>query len=503
MSGNHLRIGVIGPILSFSGTSTHTKRISQGISLDKETFSCLITYVEPNSSIPIIQAPKIEIQSQKRTYQNIDLRKVLDSETLRYAPSLENEARQEVTVPIYIFDKPMKPENLSAFAQYIAFVAKKERLKVLHPQVKPFVLFSSHLAKNILERSGNDIQIVGTWHSNFGWIKEAKYHLALALIGSKSLTGVIPVSTNVREDLKKFLKLDESHLLPIIPPGGIDYELLQEDRAHLLFELRKKYSIPDAYIVFLGRLLYNKGVDVLLEAYAQLSISNIPALVILGSGPFRETFIKKAKDLGLTVAIIDADYSPEKHRVEIDTPKVYFLSGLSDEEVYAFLQGAILYSLPSRWESFSISTLEAMAAGAPVICTKVGGLAYWVKDAAYMIPKDDPSFLRKAIEQLIEDNSLREELRKKGKEKARMYDWRRLARKTIQAIQKSVKQTTSRPNIPCSNSLFFDPKTGIIHLEKEIGDCTTLPSQMKISQEALFFPSEAIEKGTYYTILKE
>ncbi len=503
MITKHLRIGVIGPVLSFSGTSTHTKRISQGISLNREIFSCLITYIEPNSSIPIIHAPKIGIHSQNEIHQEIDLRKVLDAETKEYAPNLENKARQEISVPVYVFDKPMKPENFASFAQFIASVAKKENLNVLHPQIKPFVLFSSHLAKEELEKSGKSVHIIGTWHSNFGWIRDAKYHLALAFMGSKSLSSVIPVSMNVKEDLRSILKLDENRLLPIIPPGGIDYELLQKDRTSLLLELRRKYSIGERYIVFLGRLLYNKGVDLLLEAYSHLSSSKTPSLVILGSGPFRETFIEKAKNLGLEVITNDSKHDLEDQKIIGDYPKVFFLSGLSDEEVYAFLQGAILYSLPSRWESFSISTLEAMAAGAPVVCTKVGGLAYWVGGAAYMVPKDDVFALQKAIETLLEDDSLREELRRKGKKKAKTYDWRELARKTIQAIEEGTKLITTHFENPCVNNLSFDPNTGIIRLTRKMDKCETIPNQMKISQEALFFPSETLEKGTYYEIIQE
>jgi glycosyltransferase involved in cell wall biosynthesis len=231
-----MKIAVIGPILSSSGTSTHVLNIVKGISLFSDVV--LITFSETNQSKDI------------------------------------SDLKLSEKVVVHQFSENIEPCNFNEFAEFIASIIQSEKITVLHPQIKPFILFCTVLAKKKLGSRGSSVQIIGTWHSNFGWIKDAKYHLALSFMAAPYLDGIIPVSENVLHELKATLSIPRDKIKEIIPPGGIDFELLQKDRRDQFDKIKTKFGITKPYIVYLGRLLYNKGVDTLLKAFKPLSINN-------------------------------------------------------------------------------------------------------------------------------------------------------------------------------------------------------------------------------------
>ncbi len=495
-----IKIGVIGPILTSSGSSTHTKNIVNGLAEIPEWEIVLITYMEPNAVFSKVKAPAIITNNDPEQKKERTLR----------IPNKEKESKEILELPVrtYVFEDVVMPSNISHFYIFISNVIKHEKIRVLHPQTKPFVLFSSAMASALVWK--NKIKppiIVTTWHSNFGWIKDAKYHLALSLKGSPYADGFIPVSQNVKNDIIKYLNPSREKILDIIPPGGINLEKIQKPRKPLLEKLIQQFSLSQQYIVFLGRMLYNKGVDVLLEAYKKVIETGINVdLVIIGTGPFKEQFISLGKELNLKIM----DRETGKTYNENGFGKVIFTGFITDEEVYALLQGGTVFCLPSRWESFSISTLEAMAAGLPVVCTNVGGIPFWVGDSAILVPPDSPEKTSEALIELLENKNKREEYKIKSLEKAKQYHWKELAKKTSKQIQKvlSFGIDTEKKEwghiIEGKEGILFDEKEGKIIIKnkeilenKELG----LPKEMLITPEALFFPSETIENGTYYVLI--
>ncbi len=461
------KIAIIGPYYTSSGTTTHVKNIFRGFSLLDQWQPTLITYMEPNATI---------------TFEDLD-------------GITENEEIKVVTTDnhkIYVF-KEITPAKFYAFANLIANVCEKEGITILHPQVKPFVLFNSVLAAKILQKKGVMAPtIVATWHSNFGWIKDATYHFALAKMAINYVDGIIPVSQNVKEDLISLLGFKQTKILEIIPPGGIDYHNLRKDRKSLTKELIQRLNINEKYVVFLGRLLYNKGVDVLLKAFKEVltELGSQYSLVVIGKGPFKEEYERLAKNLGLLSLTTNGK------------AKVVFTGYLPDEEVYALLQGAALFCLPSRWESFSISTLEAMAAGAPVICSAVGGLRYWVGDAALLVSPDSVTELKNKIKQVLLNPELSNKLKTKSIALAQEYDWRTLVKKTAKQIINCVKGQKRHiidEQLDRFAGFKIDFTTGVIQNDSY----PHFPKRFLVSTYGLFFPSEALSENNYFELRQD
>ena len=152
----------------------------------------------------------------------------------------------------------------------------------------------------------------------------------------------------------------------------------------------------DPVLGSLGRLDEQKGYDVLVEALAELPGASA---VIVGEGPLRATLEARAAELGVA----------ERLR----------LPGWSDD-ARGFLPTFDVFVLPSRYEGFPLSIIEAMLAGLPVVASGVGSVAEAVEDGetGLVVPPDDPAALAAALRRLLADPVLRRRLGDAGRARA-------------------------------------------------------------------------------------
>jgi glycosyltransferase involved in cell wall biosynthesis len=143
-------------------------------------------------------------------------------------------------------------------------------------------------------------------------------------------------------------------------------------------------------LAFAGRLGPQKGLDVALSALA--SVPGV-TLAIAGAGPDRRGLERRADELGLA-------------------GRVRFLGSLSRDGVLRLFRAADASLLPSSWENFPHTVVEALAVGTPVIATAVGGVPEVVRDGGngLLVPAGDPDGLASAIARFFEDEELRRRL---------------------------------------------------------------------------------------------
>jgi glycosyltransferase involved in cell wall biosynthesis len=160
-------------------------------------------------------------------------------------------------------------------------------------------------------------------------------------------------------------------------------------------------------VVCLGRVVHNKGFDLLLDAFAELHlrVSDV-GLVIGGVGAARGALQEQARRLGLS-------------------DRVWFPGQLDRAAVGALLRGAEVFVMPSRVEPFGIVILEAWRAGCPVVASSVGGAPEFVRhevDGLVVDPRDT-SALASAIGHILQSGSLAEKLAANGSRRVREFDW--------------------------------------------------------------------------------
>ena len=166
-------------------------------------------------------------------------------------------------------------------------------------------------------------------------------------------------------------------------------------------ELRSAYGdVP--LVLFVGRLRYYKGVEVLIAAMRDIAP---PArALIVGAGPMESAWKSAAQSLGVA-------------------ERVCFVGSVSDEELPAYYQAASVFVLPSIHpsETWGAVQVEAMASGLPCISTELGtGTSYVNLDGVtgLVVPPRDPRALARAIEMLLADEPLRTRLGAAARERA-------------------------------------------------------------------------------------
>lgn len=134
------------------------------------------------------------------------------------------------------------------------------------------------------------------------------------------------------------------------------------------FRDRTPYQHPRPYIFAMGRLTHQKGFDLLLEAFARVNplASNVD-LILAGEGEERTALESQAQQLGLG-------------------ERVYFYGRASQEEIVRLLNGCLFLAVPSRLEPFGIVAMEGLAAGKPVLATRVGGMGEFLAPLASSLP---------------------------------------------------------------------------------------------------------------------
>ena len=195
------------------------------------------------------------------------------------------------------------------------------------------------------------------------------------------------------------------------------------------------FEHPNPYILGLGRIVPQKGFDILLDAYARLlgRRPDAPDLVIAGDGPERESLQAQAASLGL------------KNRV--------FLTGRADRtSAVSLFHGCALFVLPSRQEPQGIVSLEAMACGKAVVAARVGGVPEIVREGetGLLFPAEDSAALAQLLETLLAAPERAAALGQAGRARVEQcFTWNRIAGQYFEIYRQIAHPPPAGQEVPC------------------------------------------------------
>jgi len=115
---------------------------------------------------------------------------------------------------------------------------------------------------------------------------------------------------------------------------------------------------------------------------------------------------------------------------------VRFLGPVPEDDLRALYGGATLFVFPSLYEGFGLPALEAMACGAPVVCSAIPSLQEIVGEGALLTDPRDTQTLAETMQLALDSVKLREQLREKGLAQARKFSWIRTAQQTLAVYEK-------------------------------------------------------------------
>ena len=248
-----------------------------------------------------------------------------------------------------------------------------------------------------------------------------KYRLVLkaALSSVRRQADVVIVpSEAVREEVVRHLKVNRERIVTI--PYGCEERFRPAGDSERFEAVKRKYGLPDRYVLFLGTLEPRKNVAMLLKAFSLLRAEKRDLdfkLVVAGERGWRsEVIFKMAEVLGLHDHVIFTGFVDEE-----DLPDLY--------------RGALLFIYPSLCEGFGLPILEAMGCSVPVVASATSAMPEVAGDAAVLVDPHDPEALASAMVQILADAGLREDLRRRGRARARLFSWDVTARKTLEVYQ--------------------------------------------------------------------
>lgn len=233
---------------------------------------------------------------------------------------------------------------------------------------------------------------------------------------ARKADALLAISESTRQDAIRLLGVSPAKITTT--PLGISADFRPVGDARQLEIVRQRYHLPAEFILYVGLVEPRKNLPILLEAYRQLMERCVPpALVIVGrlGWMYAEVF-QQVEHLSLGERVFFAGYVAPS-----DLPIVYNL--------------ASLFVYPSKYEGFGLPPLEAMACGTPVITTAVSSMPEIAGDAALLVPPGEVDPLVDAMQSALADDALRQEMKRRGLERATLFSWERTARETLQVYE--------------------------------------------------------------------
>jgi len=305
-------------------------------------------------------------------------------------------------------------------------VLEKEKFDVLH-----FHNFGFPSSFQILEKS-RALNIL-TFHSDVERSKLlTEFPILLEILKMViewKIDGVIGVS----EVALKFL--NSCRVPTTVIPNGIDLEIFNPKAKKI-----KKFLDGKVNILFVGRIEERKGLIYLLRAYQILEkkFQNL-RLIIIGEGELKEKCQNFVKDQNLK--------------------EVYFEGEKTGKELVSYFNSSNIFCAPSIYgESFGIVLLEAMACGLPVVAFANEGYKEFFrgKKGGILVKNRDYKDLAKKLKILIENENLRKQMGKWGREEAKKYSWDRICDKILDFYQLCQKEKTKKEKESFSPEKLFE-----------------------------------------------
>lgn len=254
-------------------------------------------------------------------------------------------------------------------------------------------------------------EVIGVVHMLPAEDMERKYRLPFRYVenlGIKCYKKIIVTQNGIKNKIQEINKTANIQVIP----NGVDIKI-------------KKSGSKRMHILFLGRIeVDQKGLDLLIRSFSELKDKTNLPFVIAGNG--EEGQIKLLKEL---------------LKKEGLTKRVKLVGRVEGSEKDLLIKQAVCLVVPSRFETFSMVSLEALAYGVPLITFDIDGLKWIPSSVRYKVKPFDTHGLAKKIAEIIEKKNDLLNKSAKGREFAAKFDWDTISKSYISYTQKNYGTT--------------------------------------------------------------
>jgi glycosyltransferase involved in cell wall biosynthesis len=244
----------------------------------------------------------------------------------------------------------------------------------------------------------------------------ARTSIALA---ARRATRIMTVSESSKRDILRFVDTEPDKIDVIYNAYDDRFAIdpLEED----VVRVRERYQLQSEFVLYAGNVKPHKNLERLIEAFHLVRNRGLDhlKLVLIGDEISKYTALRRAV------------HHHQLHKY------VRFLGYLPEETLAVMYRLAGVFVFPSLYEGFGLPPLEAMASGTPVVTSNVSSLPEVAGDAAVLVDPYDPRAIADGIYQVLTDEDLRRDLRRKGLARAGMFSWEQSVRR-VRAIYDEV-----------------------------------------------------------------
>jgi glycosyltransferase involved in cell wall biosynthesis len=301
---------------------------------------------------------------------------------------------------VYIWGRNNMISNVLVSPYY----ARKYGIDVfLYQYFSPFLKFSKTI---VLIHD-----VIFETNAEFFTTRERLYFKPMRFL-SRFANRVVTVSENEKNRLIQYRYGKVQRVVAVHLGVNEIYTEITSQKASSLAFIKEKLGLPENFALYVGRLNLRKNIDNLIRAFQYVKDKNLK-LVLAGSYDWKMFDVKKfIKEYGL------------EERVQL-------IGFVESEDLPALYSASKVFCFISHEEGFGLPPLEAMACGIPVVVANRGSLPEICADAGFYVEPKDPEMVSQAINKLLHDTALWEEMSHRCKNQAAKFSWNETARKYI------------------------------------------------------------------------
>lgn len=225
------------------------------------------------------------------------------------------------------------------------------------------------------------------------------YRRTLMLSSMRRADRIVAVSECVKRDIVRYLHIDAEKIDVIY--GGCHRRFTEPVTEAQVEQVRERYNLPERYLLVSGTHSARKNLGQIIEALPD--IDSDVSVVIAGRGtPLTEALMRRIKALGME-------------------SRVLMLHGVAAEDMPAIYHAALAYLMLSLYEGFSTTIVEAITVGVPVIAAKGSSLEESGGEGSIYVEPHDHDALVEAVERVVHDEDLRQNMIDRGREYATRF----------------------------------------------------------------------------------